>query len=722
MISIDAPLVSLGRLTARYLRPLERLGITTVRDLLWHFPYRYDDFSRIVPIASLKEGMRATVQGVVTKSSARRSWKRKITLTEVTIQDDSGSIKAVWFHQPYLAKTLTPGTRVSVAGKAEYAQGNELRLLHPSYEILQGKETRHTARLVPVYPETKQLTSRILRFLIQTILARLEPLEEWLPEFVLRQENFPTLERAIRAVHFPASLAEATRAKKRFAFENLFLLQVWHLLTRAELAKKHAPAIPLRLATLRQLASSLPFTLTPSQKRCVWEILKDMQQPAPMYRLLQGDVGSGKTVVAAIAAFMAQAQGFQTALMAPTEILARQHFATFTTLASHIYRSGASPLSPRPTIALLTRSSAEVFWEENVRGDIKKPSLKAMLQKGEVDIIIGTHALLQKDIAFHRLALVIVDEQHRFGVAQRAALAHSPSKDAAASAPHFLSMSATPIPRTLTLTIFGDLDVSTITELPEGRKPVITKIIPPHRRAAAYRFIREQIQHGNQAFVVCPRIDPPEEASAQPQEAQRRLYKALEVKSVKEEYEKLSSKIFPDLRVAMLHGQMKAREKEEIMQAFYRGDIDVLVATSVIEVGVDAPNATVMMIEGSERFGLAQLYQFRGRVGRREKQAYCFLFTDSNSPTTIARLQAIVTAKNGFELAEKDLALRGPGEFLGKEQTGFPDIVMRGIQDIQLVAASRRAAQRLFRNDPSLRAHPLLAEKVAHLATRTHFE
>ena len=430
----------------------------------------------------------------------------------------------------------------------------------------------------------------------------------------------------------------------------------------------------------------------------------------PMHRLLQGDVGSGKTVIAAAAALISARNGAQTAFMAPTEVLASQHYRTIVkTFPS--FDGG---------VALLTASKNELSHGAGLDQKITKAKLLKEIALGKVKIVIGTHAIIQKNISFANLGLAIVDEQHRFGVSQRAALLKQAPTEVRHNIPHFLSMSATPIPRTLALTVFGDLDLSTITELPPGRKEIITKIVDPEKRKKAYEFIREQIVKGRQAFVICPRIGPGELKEGEILTEAKK--KAMELKSVKEEFEKLSTKVFPDLRVVMLHGKMKGAEKDTIMKDFHDKKYDILVSTSVIEVGVDVPNASIMMIEGADRFGLSQLYQFRGRVGRSEHQSYCLLFSGSESLGTIARLESLLTAKNGFELAEKDMQLRGPGQFMGENQTGLPDIAMDALQDILLVKATRDAAKAVLSSDPDFSAHPALARKFAEFQKKIHLE
>jgi len=739
-IKLETPLVELPGIGPRFSKYLKQLGITTVKNLLWHFPFRYEDFSQIYRIADLEPGQHATVQGTIEDIKLRRTWRRHMSIVEATIVDDSDSIRAVWFNQPYILNTLRTGRTANLSGKVSLGD-HELYLSHPIYELIQPRrqwvgaptkaseetyETRHTGRLVPIYPETRGLTSKGFRFLIQPLLKKLERLTEWIPTPILRAHKLPNINTALGAIHFPESIEEATAAKNRFAFEDLFLIQLFNLKQKLKLAEEKAPSIPTDIDHLKRILPLLPFELTPTQKRSLWEIIQDIGKPRPMNRLLQGDVGSGKTVVATLAALIAAINGYQTAFMAPTEVLARQHFETLKKLLSRIESiRDASP--NKPAAGLLTSGSAEVFYGDGLGEKLSKIRLAEKIRTGEISIVIGTHALIEKRVGFKNLGLVIVDEQHRFGVRQRAELM---KQEKSALIPHFLSMSATPIPRTLMLTIFGDLDISTITELPAGRKNIVTKIVSPTDREKAYQFIRTEVKKGRQAFVICPRIEPSDQSGLTPD--QRELFK-LEVKSVKDEYEKLSKNIFPDLRVAMLHGQMPAHSgrglasggkstKTSVMNEFRDGKIDILVSTSVIEVGVDVPNATIMMIEGSDRFGLAQLYQFRGRVGRGEHQSFCFLFTDSNAKTTNLRLKAILEAKNGFELAEKDLKIRGPGEFLGETQTGLPDVAMRGLQNMELVKSSREAAVKILTTDRELKRYPLLREKLSTLQRELHLE
>jgi ATP-dependent DNA helicase RecG len=724
----ETPLFEALGAKAPYVRRLENLGLHTVGDLLAHFPTRYEDFSKIYTVAELEPGQQATIQAAVEDVRTRRT-RRGLTIVEATLLDESGSIRAVWFNQPFVATALRPGRIANFAGKISISDESELYLNHPAYEIIKSSTmtgagandestTRHTARIIPIYPETRGLTSRGIRFVMQNVLRRVQSMKEWLPAETLSSLDLPELNSAYHTIHFPPTIEHASIARRRFDFENIFLLHLFNYEQKMKMAQEHAAPIATDIDRVKALLAALPFELTVSQKRSLWEIIQDMEKPRPMNRLLQGDVGSGKTVVAAIAAVMAAERGSQTAFMAPTEILARQHFQTMKKLP------GA-----KPSIGLLTASESVAFYGDGMESKLSKDAFHKKVAEGEIMIIFGTHALIQKNVAFKSLGLVVIDEQHRFGVRQRQALARATGSGAAGGSgvgsgsgsgkltPHFLSMSATPIPRTLMLTVFGDLNLSLITELPTGRKPIETKIVAPLERQATYDFIRKQVGEGRQVFVICPRIEKSEDDKNAKQES-----KKLEIKSVTEEYEKLSKKIFPELRVAMLHGQMKPREKEEIMRRFKDRELDILVSTSVIEVGVDVPNATIMMIEGADRFGLAQLYQFRGRVGRGEHQSYCFLFTDSTAATTVARLRAILDAKNGFELAEKDLELRGPGQFFGDVQTGFPDAAMSALQDVELVKSSREAATAILAKDPTLTAYSALKKRFEEFKKSVHRE
>ena len=676
----------LPRIGPQYQKKLKKLGIKTVRDLLFHFPHRYEDFSEIIPISNIRLKEQVCIQGKILEIENNRTWKRRMILTQALIQDQSGAIKVIWFNQPYLVNALKSGDFVCLAGKLALRKG-ETYLSNPIHEKIPNPKFQipnpsltHTGRLIPVYPETEGLSSKWLRFIIKPLLVGFKNKNlDSLPRKIIKDKKLMPLEKALWQIHFPDSIKLATAAKKRFSFEELFLIQLLILRERMKFAKEKSIAIPLNLKIIQSFIRKLPFKLTDSQKKSTWQILKDMEKPKPMNRLLEGDVGSGKTIVAAIAALNIAKAGYQTVFMAPTEILSKQHFQNLSQLFKNSHIS----------VGLLTG--------------------KEKIKNEESDILIGTQALIQDKVKFKKLALVILDEQHRFGVEQRAKLCRQ--KD---FIPHLLSMTATPIPRTLTLTIYGDLDLSSITELPTGRKKIITKFITPNKRQEAYDFIRKQVKQGRQVFVICPRIEP--------SEVKENNLSWAEVKAVKEEYEKLSKDIFSDLKVGELHGKMKTEEKEKVIKNFKERKINILVSTSVIEVGIDIPNASLIMIEGAERFGLSQLHQFRGRVGRSEYQSFCFLFTESSAKKTGQRLRALLSSNNGFALAEKDLEIRGPGDFSGIRQWGIPDLSMASLKDIFLVQSSRNTAKEILEEDPELKKYPLLRERLEKFQQNIHLE
>lgn len=696
-MDLQTPIEQISRVGPAYQKRLKNLGIQTVGDLLFHFPHRYEDFSNLIPISQTEEGGPFSVQGKIADIKMFRAFRRKMMLTQATIEDETGKIKALWFNQPYLVNTLKKGTLVCLAGKVKGKKSSKY-FSSPAYEKidqttnykLPTTNLTHTGRLVPIYPETEGLSSKWLRFIVKPLLSQQKNIPESLPENIIKKYGFLPIRKAIQQIHFPDSFKEAELARKRFAFEELFNLAIFVLRERLKLAKEKAKAIPINLDLMKEFTANLPFKLTDAQKKSVWQILKDMEKPRPMNRLLEGDVGSGKTVVAAMAALNVVKNGQQVAFLAPTEILANQHFQKLSELLKNFNLK----------IGLLAG---------------RKKTLRQAQGESQFDILIGTHALLQDKVKFEKLALVIIDEQHRFGTEQRAKLFRQ--KD---FIPHLLSMTATPIPRTLSLTVYGDLDLSVIDELPKGRKKIITKIIRPKDKKATYEFIRQQVKEGRQAFAICPRIEPPKATPEQLLDA--RSLSWMDVKAVKQEYEKLSKEIFPDLRIGMLHGKMKSQEKENAMQEFKEKIIDVLVSTSVVEVGVDIPNASVMMIEGSEKFGLAQLHQFRGRVGRAEHQSYCFLFVDTPGVIYNRRLKALITCENGFELAEKDLQIRGPGDFTGQRQWGIPDLAMASLSDSVLVSKARNEAKEILTEDPELKKYPELLQRAEQFKTKIHLE
>ncbi|MBL7154885.1 MAG: ATP-dependent DNA helicase RecG [Candidatus Portnoybacteria bacterium] len=690
MFTLSTKIEQLKKVGPSYLKRLEQLKIKTIRDLFFHFPHRYDDFSQIISISQLKEGQKATIKGEIVEIKNIRLFHKRMILTEALVKDKSGAIKVVWFNQPYLIQTLKKGKMVNLSGKLSFVK-KILCLSNPAYEIVQMKETTHTGRLVPIYHETVGLSSRYLRYLIKPLLPLADKIADFLPIQIKKHFHLIHLDQAIQQIHFPDSHQSAQAARQRLAFDELFLIQLTTLKQKQKLNQEKALAIPFEQKLIQSFVKKLPFKLTNDQRIAAWQIFQDLAKNRPMNRLLNGDVGSGKTVVAIMAGLEAAKAGYQVALMAPTEILAKQHFQTF---KDFLKKSNLK-------IALLTGA-------DNLVGQgrkITRSQLKKQIADGKINIVIGTHALIQEGIFFKNLVLAIVDEQHRFGVAQRAALQQKiyQIKDGLLTLPHLLSMTATPIPRTLALTIYGDLDISLIKEMPKGRQKIITKIVPPADRQKTYNFIKKQVKQKKQVFVICPLIDESEK---------------LEVKSVTQEYEKLSKKVFPQLKIALLHGKLKPKEKEEIMKKFKEGKTDILVSTSVVEVGIDVSKATVMMIEGADRFGLAQLHQFRGRIGRGTAQSYCFLFTDSRAKKTHQRLKAVLKAKDGFELAEKDLKIRGPGDFTGIRQWGLPDLTMASLNDLELIQKTRLAAQQVLENNlfsPTLEAKLKQSQKIIHL-------
>ncbi len=649
---------------------LERLGITTARDLLFHLPRRYEDTRQLTPIAQLRAGEVQTSRVSVRNATMRRSTVKKMVLVEASLVDETGVVSAVWFNQRFLINQLRSGTELLVSGKVESTRAG-LGFRNPRFERV-GPGQRHVGRLAPVYAETEGLTSARLRSFIEPLLTLADSLPDQLPPEVRSAEQLMRIGDAIHQVHFPDDEQSRQRAHERIAFEELFLLQL--AAERARRRRLHGAGVSIAydVEVARAFVASLPFQLTEGQRVAAHEVLTDMAGSGSMNRLLQGDVGSGKTVVAAMAVLMTQRAGFQSAVMAPTEILARQHHATLTSmLAPH----GTSP-------RLLVGSTP---------GRARREVLEAMAN-GLEPLLVGTHALIEDDVVFSELGLVVVDEQHRFGVAQRQRLRRK-----SVLAPNFLAMTATPIPRSLALTLYGDVNVSELRELPPGRVPVATRVVPPHQRAQAYAFIREQVAAGRQAFVICPLIEENDK---------------LGVRSATAEYERLRDEVFPDLRVELLHGRMAAREKEQRMARFAGGDADLLVATSVIEVGVDVPNATIMVVEGAERFGLAQLHQFRGRVGRSEHRSYCILFQGGLDDEGSQRLDTVATTHSGFELAEADLRLRGAGDVAGLRQHGLPEMLAADLLDVALLQRARSAAQRWLDGDPDLTAYGPLHEAM----------
>ena len=645
---------------------LESKGLLTVEDLLSYVPFRYEDRSNMKTIAQLAPGEMATVIAEVRSARIAGFRRRNLGLFEATFSDSSRTIlHAKWFHGEYLAKTLELGRRVALFGKIEFdSYTGELVMLHPEYEILSeddddAEAALHVGRVVPVYEAISKVNTRALRTIVHRALEKVAPLEDHLPESI--RTRFKLIDRwtAVRHMHFPSAdsdlrLLNAFRspAQFRLIFEEFFWLECGLLVRRGKAREQVGIAFDLTDQVRERIKTMLPFKPTGAQKRVLGEIARDMAAPRPMHRLLQGDVGSGKTIVAAEAAVIAIENGYQVAMLAPTEILAAQHFSYLKPLLSKLGY----------VVVLLTGSFT----------DRAKVQLKKLLAEGLVHVAVGTHALLEKNVEFCNLGLAVVDEQHRFGVMQRLSLAHKGVH------PDCLVMTATPIPRTLALTLYGDLDVSVIDELPPGRRPIVTKHVTADRVESVYSFLKKQISQGRQAYVVYPVI---EESETQAMKAAEKMYAHL------------SREVFPDLTVGLLHGRLAASEKEAAMEAFKQGRTQILVSTTVIEVGVDVPNATVMIIEQAERFGLAQLHQLRGRVGRGAEQSYCILVTERVNDAARERIRTMVDTNDGFQIAEMDLKLRGPGEFFGTQQSGLPALRIANIlRDQEILVSARNAA------------------------------
>lgn len=846
MLSLDTPLKNILSVTPRYARALEKLGLLTARDFLFYFPFRYDDFSRVITLSEEHLGSVVTVSATVTRTKLNRIFRRKMTIAEAYLEDENGTpLKAVWFNQPFVLESMPAGTELRLSGKLDRA-GKYFSLTSPAWERA-SREKTNTGQLVPVYSETPGITSKWLRWQMKILLEKKLSLEDYVPEDLRQKLHLYPLLSAIRQIHFPENQEKLLIAQKTFAFREMFLIQLKTLQLKNIWEAQSAVSLKFDKELVKQFAENLPFQLTGAQRKASFEIIKDLEKSIPMNRLLNGDVGAGKTVVAAIAALGVLAQGYQVAILAPTEVLAFQHFQSFCQLFQDYGFN----------LALLTSSYKELNnFQSNpndkISDKITRQKMLENIKSGEVNLVIGTHAIIQKDVAFKNLALVIIDEQHRFGVTQRSALqnvaqtnadlertyaeraeesllhedlsykirgavfavkkqlglghkesiyqkalaeefknlklnfekeksisikyngkkigtyrpdfiienkiilelkalpsigkfekqqvwhylkgsdyelallanfgrndieferiihtspqrsAYSPRKSALV--PHLLTMTATPIPRTLAIAFFGSLDLSVLDELPKNRRPIKTSIITPAQRQQVYAFMRREITAGRQVFVILPLV---EESQA-----------LAEVKAVTAEHKKLSA-VFPEYALGLLHGRLKAKEKEAVMRDFKDQKTQILVATSVVEVGIDIPNATIMLIENADRFGLAQLHQFRGRVGRGEHQSYCFLAVDTDERASLERLRALEKSNDGFVLAQKDLELRGPGQLLGKAQSGLSDIAMENLSNLRLIKIARTEAQSLLRSDPRLEKHPLIADALKKFAKDVHLE
>jgi len=745
IINPRTPLQNIPKITPKYASTLEKLGLLTVEDLLFYFPFRYDDFSRTVALDEAHLNQTITVEGRVVKSKINRIFRRRMSITEIVLQDINNTpLKAAWFNQPYLLDQMPEGTAIRLSGKLE-RKGKFFSMTSPAWERA-ARDATNTGRLVPVYSETRGLTSKWIRWQIRPLLETAKKLNDPLPLEARKRLNLYDIYTAIREIHFPQNREKLLRAQKRFAFQEMFLVQLKTLQVKKEWEANNATIINFDEQLIKKFVGGLPFKLTDAQRKASFEILKDLEKERPMNRLLNGDVGSGKTVVAAIAALQAMSAGYQTAIMAPTEVLAKQHFMTFSKLLGNhdiniALLTGAYkeiknfqfPRLPKPG----TGGQANPNFQSNPNDKIPKntrANLLAKIKSGEINLVIGTHAIIQKDVhpvksggagaklfnrvKFKNLALVIIDEQHRFGVTQRAALQQETMdiQDGKKSIPHLLTMTATPIPRTLSIAFSGSLDISILDEMPKDRKRIITKIIPPEKRQSIYNFVRSEINSGRQTFVILPLV---EESKI-----------LTELKAATIEYKKLAE-IFPEFNIGLLHGRLPAQgrsasggklSKEQVMNDFKAGKYDILVSTSVVEVGIDIPNATVMIIEDADRFGLSQLHQFRGRVGRGEHQSYCYLFTGSDGATATKRLRSLEETNDGFAIAQKDLELRGPGQFFGTIQSGLPDIAMENLTNVKLIKYSQMEAKDLLFKDPELKKHPATRESLQKFSKKIHLE
>lgn len=676
MLTLEQPVEKIKGVGAAVAAKLHVLGIRTIRDLIDYVPRRYDDYSQISPIHKLKPGT-VTVQAVIKQSSGRYV-RRGMHITEAVASDHTGSVRLVWFNQPYRAGALKSDQQYFITG--DFAMRSQrLSIQNPSVELVSDFPV-HTARIVPKYRETKGLTSAQIRKFVRELTPQIAQLSETLPSWLVEQHTLMSHAEAIQQMHFPDDAQQLARAKHRLGFEEVFRLTLAALMNKQDNAHGAAPSIGFNEKLAKQFVAHLPFQLTDDQRRVIWQSCLDIQKTQPMNRLVEGDVGSGKTVVAAMVSSLVISQGSQVALMAPTELLARQHAETMLALLR--------PLGLEHQVGLLVGGMTSA----------QKREAHTRIASGDIKLIIGTHALIQDKVDMHQLGLVVVDEQHRFGVDQRTAL-----QAKTGHAVHVLNMTATPIPRSLALTLYGELDISVVATKPAGRKPIKTTIVPLVSRHKLYEDIDAELAAGRQAFIVCPLVSDSE---------------LLQARSAEAVYQELSGTYFKHRRVGLLHGKMKPADKDAIMQQFAARDLDVLVATTVIEVGVDVPNATVMVVENAERFGLAQIHQLRGRVGRSDYQGYCYLvLSDNQSPGP--RLKVLATSSDGFKLAEYDLELRGPGAIYGTLQHGALDLRVAKLTDVKLIQNARGAARAFLDKGENLLKYPELAQRVSELRAVT---
>ncbi len=671
MLSLDSPIDAVPGVGSRFAKAFHAAGIHTASDLLFYFPYRYMDFSAPTPINRLLVGEGAVIAATVEYVTSEKTPRRRMVITKALLKDESGTIEAIWFNQPFITNVLKEGNRYYFYGKMVRDHRGRL---------FQSEQIEREERIYPVYHQFAGFTSRWLRVFVGKVLPFVADISETFPLDIMRSHDLLTLGQAITECHMPGSSKLLTQARRRLGIDELLPPIIHGIGIRQALSRQSAVRLVIDEQLLKDFTSQLAFSLTDDQRKAAWQIIQDLAKSSPMNRLLQGEVGSGKTVVAAMAALMTARSGYQTVWFAPTEILARQHYHTVSKLLAAFDVS----------VGLWTSGTKE---------------------KIDAGLVIGTHALLNRGLHFPKLALMIIDEQHRFGVKQRAQL----KEKSDGTVPHFLSMTTTPIPRTLALTVWGDLDLTIIKELPRERLPIETRIVDPAKRGGAYQFVRSQVAQGRQVFVITPIIQKTEDKNITP-----RLFADFERKSAIKEFEKLSKEIFPDLRIGLLHGKMNSAQKHEVMEQFASQKLDILVSTAVVEVGIDVPNATVMMIEGADRFGLAQLHQLRGRVGRGAHQSYCLLLPERQDSLEHKRLAVMAQTNSGLELAEYDLKFRGPGEVFGSRQHGLPQFKIASLGDPDLVEEAQQIAREVLAY--GLNQLPALKKNIEEFETVAHLE
>ena len=670
-VTLDTPVTQLPGVGDARAKKLDKLGLRTAGDLLSYYPRDYEDRRQVYTVRDAPLDGRVCVCAMAAEHPRLARIRKGLELVQLKVVDHTGALHLTFFNQSYVEKALRAGEEYIFFGTVE-EQGRRRSMVNPIFE--RADRQSFTGCIMPVYRLTAGISNHLLASLTRQAMDCAALVPETLPQQVRLEHRLAGAEFALRNIHFPADEEALELARRRLTFEELFYLSVGLSLLKDRRGEETGCTVPA--PPRAEFTALLPFAPTQAQSRVMDEVAADLASGRPMNRLVQGDVGSGKTAVAAYAAWLVARSGYQAALMAPTEVLAEQH-----------YRSLSALLAPAGIrMGLLTGALSPV----------EKKRLRAALAGGEIDFVVGTHALISRDVAFRRLALIVADEQHRFGVAQRAALAGK-SETGGMPPPHVLVMSATPIPRTLALIIYGDLDVSVIDQLPPGRTPVQTYVIREDKRQRMYGFVRRQVEEGRQVYIICPAV---EDSSAQEGEG---ASPAMDLKAVKSYAAQLQEQVFPDLRVALLHGRLRPREKEAVMAAFAAGEVQILVSTTVVEVGVDVPNASLIVIENADRFGLSQLHQLRGRVGRGKHQSYCVLVTSTRSPETMERLRTLASTTDGFKISEEDLKLRGPGDFFGSRQHGLPQMKIADLAgDTRLLSQAQEAARKLLREDPEL--------------------